>query len=85
VEDRLTTVEVASKIKMSEEWVRDHAGELGGFRAGRGPRAPLRFPPDGIRAYEARQRLAPPEEEKRQRRPGRRAAPSGVDLLPLPQ
>ena len=85
MEDRLTTAEVAEKLKMSEDWVRDHAGELGGYRAGRGPRAPLRFDPAGVRAYEARQRLAPPGEPAAKRKPGPRSAPSGLDLLPIPQ
>lgn len=70
---------------MSEEWVRDNAPELGGIRMGRSSRAQLRFEPDDVAAYKRRQRLeaeaAAPEKPQR---PGRRPAPAGVDLLPLP-
>jgi hypothetical protein len=70
---------------MSEDWVRDNAADLGGIRMGRTSRAQLRFDPADVEAYKERQRLerivAAPEKAHRA---GRRAAPAGVDLLPLP-
>ena len=80
----MTTAEVAAEIAMSEEWVRDHAGELGAIRAGRGGRAPLRFEPESLEAWKRAHRLAPPQATDRPRRRGRRRAPAGVELLPLP-
>ena len=81
----LTTAEVAVELAMSEDWVRENAAELGGIRMGRSPRAQLRFEPDLIAAYKRRQSLETQGSwEKKPQRPGRRAAPAGVELLPLP-
>jgi hypothetical protein len=80
----LTTREVAKLIAMSEDWVREHAVDLGGIRAGASPRAPLRFELDDIEAWKERQRLAKPALAKARRRPGPRRAPAGVTLLPIP-
>jgi hypothetical protein len=81
----LTTAEVAAELAMSEDWVRENAVELGGIRMGRSCRAQLRFEPDRIAAYKRRQSLeALVSQAKKPQRPGRRAAPTGVELLPLP-
>jgi hypothetical protein len=81
----LTTREVAAELTMSEDWVREHAAELGGIRMGKSPRAPLRFEEEHVDRYLDRQRLAAPEEPRpRRRRPGPRPAPAGVELFPLP-
>jgi Helix-turn-helix domain len=82
VDPLLTTAQVAEHLAMSPDWVRDHSGELGGIRAGRTVRAPLRFERESIEAWKRRQRVAPPQPEPRPR--ARRAAPPGVELLPLP-
>jgi len=79
----LTTREVAGQLAMSEEWVRDHSGELGAIRAG-GPRAPLRFEPAAIEDWKAAQRVAGPEVHVIRSRRRRPPAPPGVDLLALP-
>jgi hypothetical protein len=84
MEELLTTAEVAALLRTSEEWVRDHAGELGGIRLGRSSRAQLRFWPRKVAGYLERQSLEPPARRVKAR-PGPKRAPSGVDLLPLPQ
>jgi hypothetical protein len=43
IERWLSTAEVAAAFGRSDEWVRDHAADLGGRKIG-GPRAPWRFP-----------------------------------------
>jgi hypothetical protein len=80
-----TTAEVAELIRMSEDFVRDHAGELGGIRAGRGPRAPLRFEPARVREWIARNRIAE-QAPQPDPTPGPRRkshVPDGLELLPL--
>jgi len=78
-----TTADVAHELAMSEDWVREHAPELGGYRVG-GPRSPLRFEPGEIAAYKQRQRLARPRARRNPHRPGPPSAPRGVKLVPLP-
>ena len=41
----LDAQEVAQRLKMSRDWVYEHAEELGASRIGSGPRPRLRFPP----------------------------------------
>jgi hypothetical protein len=85
VKKYLTTAEVASRIRMSEEWVREHAAELGGIRLGDSRFGALRFESELVsEAMEAR-RLQPPKRGRR-RRPGpARRLSGGVELLPLPE
>jgi hypothetical protein len=79
----MTTAEVAADVAMSEDWVRDHAAELGAIRAGRTQRAPLRFEPEEIKAWKRARRLRKPVAvAARRRRPYR--PPAGLELLPLP-
>ena len=78
----LTTAAVATELAMSEEWVRDHAGELGGIRAGATCRAPLRFEPEAIEDWKERRRVPVPAVPEVERR--RPHVPAGVELLPLP-
>lgn len=80
----LATAEVAEMLKVGEEWVREHVGELGGIRLGDSPRGPLRFERGRVvDAMEVR-RLVPPRLGRR-RRPGpTRRFQGGVKLLPLP-
>lgn len=85
MEELLTTAEVAALVRMSEEWVRDHAGELGGIRLGRTARAQLRFRPALVDAYLEQREIAPPASQAVRKPPGPRRATSGVPLLPLPR
>ena len=44
----LTVGEVAARLSVSPEWVRDNADRLGVIRLGDGPRPRLRFDPDAV-------------------------------------
>lgn len=81
-----TTAEVAELLRMSEDFVRDHAGELGGIRAGRGPRAPLRFEPARVRQWIACNRIPSADtlDITPQAPPPKPQAPAGIDLLERP-
>ena len=46
--------EVADRLRMSREWVYEHAEELGVSRMGDGPRPRLRFPPHLVQARDAK-------------------------------
>lgn len=83
VPDLVDTAEVARRLNLSEDWVRSHAAELGGIRVGDSNRTALRFDPRDVAAALERRKLDPPA-RKRRRRPGPKAAPSGIKLLPLP-
>jgi hypothetical protein len=80
----LTTAEVAAEVKMSEDWVRDHAPELGGIRAGRTKHAPLRFEPEGIEAWKRDHRVGSRAPDRPRRRQSRAQRVADVELLPLP-
>src|SRR4051812_10595261 len=74
----LSTAEVAVAFGRSEEWVRDHAAELGGLKVG-GPRAPWRFPAGCLdRRDESPAASEPPLKPKSRPRRG-----SAVALLPI--
>jgi hypothetical protein len=74
---------VARMLAVSEDWVRDHAAELGAIRFGDSLRGPLRFDSDKVAAAIDRRRVGRPEPARRHRRPGpTRRGP--VKLLPLP-
>jgi len=80
-----TTADVAADLTMSEDWVREHAAELGGIRMGGSPRAPLRFDPRRIGQYKERQQLcAPAPPSRTPQRPGPRHRSRSLDLLDLP-
>lgn len=79
----IDTATVARMLGASEEWVRNHAGELGAVRLGDGPKGVLRF--DAARVREALDRRRLPEPQRRRRNlPGPRRRVRGVKLLPLP-
>jgi len=82
----LTTERVAELLAVSEDFVREHAAELGGIRMGHGSRSPLRFELARIEEWKERHRLeAPaPARTRKPHRPGLRPAPPGIELLPLP-
>lgn len=79
----LTTADVAEQLSVSEEWVRDHAGELGGVKLGSDRRAPWRFEQWGVDDYLARHRSAIAPRPRPRSRVTRRS--EGVDLLPIPE
>jgi excisionase family DNA binding protein len=75
----LSVPQVASLLAMSEDFVRDHAGELGGCRVG----SRLRFRRASVDAWiDAQRHDEPPDAPSR--RPGPRRTQAGVELLPLP-
>lgn len=80
----LTTRDVAERLKVSEEWVRDHRVELGAIRLGNDRNGQLRFDERGLQEYVEGRRLKQPGKPARARRPGppRKA---GFDLIPLPR
>lgn len=85
----LTTAEVAAEVKMSEDWVRDHAEELGGIRMGASKHAQLRFEPRAIREWKELRRLATRPAGRTpsavSRPPRRRGRPASTPLLQLPR
>jgi hypothetical protein len=70
-------------LAVSEDWVRDHAAELGAIRVGDSSRGPLRFDSKKVAAAIDRRRDGRPQPARRPRRPGPRPS-GGVKLLPLP-
>jgi hypothetical protein len=84
VAEHLNTATLAGMLGASEEWVRDHAAELGAVRLGDGPKGVLRFDAARVREALDRRRLADPARRSRRSRPGPRRRSTGVDLLPLP-
>lgn len=80
----LDTAKVATMLDASEEWVRDHAAELGALRLGDGPKGALRFRAERIRKALEHRRLGESPRRPARRRPRRPRTASGVELLPLP-
>lgn len=85
MKEYLTTAEAAARIKRSEEWVREHAAELGGSRPSESPRGPLTFRADLIDDAFDRCRLQPPKRGRRSRPGPSRKFSGGVELIPLPE
>ena len=75
----MDTQTVARMLAVSEEWVREHAAELGAIRVGDGPKGALRFDLARVRAALERRRLERPKDRQR-RHPGQRRH----SLSPLP-
>jgi hypothetical protein len=73
---------VARMLAVSEEWVREHAAELGAIRVGDGPKGALRFDAARVRAALERRRLGRPRERQRHR-PGQRRS-LGLVLAAVP-
>lgn len=67
----LDTHTVARMLAVSDEWVREHAVELGAIRVGDGPKGALRFDVRRVRAALDRRRIDQPKQKQR-RRSGRR-------------
>jgi hypothetical protein len=80
----LDTAAVARMLNASEEWVREHAAELGAVRLGDSPRGPLRFDPAQVTDAIESRRLAR-SRATTQRRPGPPRSHARVKLLPLPR
>jgi hypothetical protein len=68
----LDTRTVARTLAVSEEWVREHAAELGAIRVGDGPKGALRFDAARVRAALERRRLGRPKDRQRRRSDQRR-------------
>jgi hypothetical protein len=83
VGDHVETAAVATMLGVSDDWVRDHAVELGAVRIGDGPKGALRFDLRRVRAALDRRRFGrPPKAKPRRSGPDRRVR--GVELLVLP-
>lgn len=83
----MDTAAVARVYAIGEDWVREHAGELGAIRVGDARNAPLRFHVDRVSAAMDRRRLTAPLIAPAPRRPGpaRGVRNSDLeDLLPRP-
>ena len=78
------TTAVATMLGVSDDWVREHAAELGAIRVGDGPKGALRFEARRLRAALEQRRLARQQTPK-SRRPGPTRRVAGVELLPLPE
>jgi hypothetical protein len=63
---------VARMLSVSEEWVRDHAAELGAIRVGDGRKGVLRFEVAHVRTALEHRRLDRPSEKPRRRARSRR-------------
>jgi hypothetical protein len=75
----MDTQTVARMLAVSEEWVREHAAELGAIRVGDGPKGALRFDLARVRAALERRRLERPK-DRQPRHPGQRRR--SLSLLP---
>ena len=74
---------VARMLDVSEDWVRDHAAELGAIRVGDGPNGMLRFEVGRVRTALERRRVdRSPQQAGRSLRSARRAR--GVVLAAVP-
>lgn len=79
----LDTRTVARMLAVSEEWVREHAAELGAIRVGDGPKGALRFDAARVNAALDGRRLDRPHEGQR-RRPGPRRRSLGTVPAAVP-
>jgi hypothetical protein len=80
----LDTTAVARMLGCSEDWVRDHASELGAARIGDGPKGALRFEVRRVEEALERRRVAGAKPARRRARPGPARRPAAVELIPLP-
>jgi hypothetical protein len=78
------TAAVARHVGVSEDWVRDHAAELGAIRVGDGPTGALRFDARKVRGALERRRLRQSDGSSPRRTAGHRRKHGAVELLPLP-
>jgi hypothetical protein len=76
----LDTGAVARMLGVSVHWVREHAAELGASRLGDGPRGPLRFDLELVRAAMERRRVGATRRQPQRKRSGR-ARTGGVELV----
>jgi hypothetical protein len=80
---KLTTAEVAKEYRVSEEYVREHASEMGGRRLGSSRRSPLRFDSTDLDRWWSSLPIGAAAEPRKPQRPGPRRVPSGVKLFPV--
>jgi hypothetical protein len=74
---------IARMLAVSEEWVREHAAELGAVRVCDGAKGALRFDVARVRAALERRRLERPNDRQR-RRPGPRRQSLGPVAAAVP-
>ncbi len=78
----LSPRELADRLGMSAQWIREHAEDLGGIRLGAGPKPRYHFDPELARErLAARSNRSEPTKPKQRRRRKRRVA--GTELLPV--
>jgi len=81
----LDAAEVARLLGRERQWVYDHAGELGAFRFGDGPKARIGFDLFEVERWKRNRQIrqtapaAQPRRRGRSRKPG---APTAVNLIP---
>ena len=76
----VTVAEVAEWLGVSRDYVYEHAEDLGGFRLGDGPKAPLRFDRDRVSEWITVRCEGRP---KRESPAPRRHRTGPVELLPI--
>ena len=79
----LDTKTLARMLAVSEEWVREHAAELGAVRVGDGPKGALRFDAARVREALERRRIERSKDRER-RRPVQRRRSLGVVSATVP-
>ncbi len=79
----LDTKTLARMLAVSEEWVREHAAELGAVRVGDGPKGALRFDAARVREALERRRIERSKDRER-RRPVQRRRSLGVVPATVP-
>jgi hypothetical protein len=80
----VSTARLARLLDLSEDWVRDHAAELGAVRAGGGRNGELRFEVVRVRTALDARRLEPPPTRRAATRPGPQRDRNDVELLSMP-
>ena len=76
----LSAAEVGRLLGRDRKWVYDHAGELGAFRYGDGPRARIGFDVVTVERWKRERQIRQPRRTTRSRGSSRRAA--ALSLIP---
>lgn len=78
----LDAAEVAQLLGRERQWVYDHAGELGAFRYGDGPKARIGFDLDSVERWKRGRQIRPASTAPAARRRQRTAATQRTALIP---